>query len=96
MLDHADIADLAIEDLRRWKVWDQTKRMLALKDKSDYDLPVMRRAILRFMLCSPTPEAKAYVAAIRKQDEELVISAEEVLRVEQAIPPTDGKSPGSN
>jgi hypothetical protein len=96
MLDHPDIADLAIEDMRRWKVWDQTKRILGLKDRAAYDLPVMRRSILRFMLSSPLGEAKKYVEEVRKQDEELVISAEEVLRVEQALPPPDGRAPGSN
>jgi hypothetical protein len=96
LLAQPDIADLGIEDLRRWKVWDLTPRVLELKDKPAYDLPVMRRAILRFMLCSPAKGAKEYVAEMRKQDEELVNSIEDLLKVEQATVPPTSRPPGSN
>src|SRR5262249_44699270 len=53
LLDQPDIADLAIEDLRKWKRWELTDRILGLKDKDSHDVPIIRRSILRFALCSP-------------------------------------------
>jgi hypothetical protein len=98
LLDQGDIADLAIEDLRKWKCWELTKRILELKDRESHDLPVMRRAILRFCLSSPDAAAKKYVAAMRKADEDMVTSAEELLKLEQTSPPKQNtpRSPGSN
>src|SRR5262249_24035846 len=87
LLEHGDIADLPIEDLRKWKSWDYTKYILGLKDRQTHDIPIIRRAILRFMLCSPTPEAKAYVEEVRKADPDLVSSAEELLKSEQPSTP---------
>ena len=83
LLDQADIADLAIEDLRKWKCWDLTGRILALAGKESHDVPIIRRSILRFALCSPDKEAARYVAQVRKEDEEMVTSAEELLKLEQ-------------
>jgi len=87
LLDQPDIADLAIEDLRKWKAWDVTERILALKDKDSHDVPIIRRSILRFALCSPEKAAKAYVEEQRKRDEQSVLDAEELLKIEQSAPP---------
>jgi hypothetical protein len=96
LLEQKDICDLAIEDLRKWKCWDDyTTYILKLKDRPTHDLPIVRRAVLRFMLCSPLPEAKAYVAEVRKVDEDLVTTAEELLKSEQTATP-ETRSPGSN
>jgi hypothetical protein len=83
LLDQKDIADLAIEDLRRWETWELTKPILALKDRDGFDIPVMKRAILRFMLCSTAPEAKKYVAEARKEDAQSVEDMEELLKIEK-------------
>jgi len=83
LLDQSDIADLAIEDLRKWKSWELTDRILALKDKESHDIPIIRRSILRFALCSPQKAAKAYVEEQRKRDEQSVLDAEELLKIEQ-------------
>jgi len=83
LLDQSDIADLAIEDLLKWKSWELTDRILALKDKESHDIPIIRRAILRFSLRSPQKAAKAYVEEQRKRDEQSVLDAEELLKIEQ-------------
>ena len=95
LIRQPDIADLAIEDLRKWKCWDYTKYILALKDRPTHNLPIVRRAVLRFMLCSPLPEAKAYVEQVRKADPDLVDNTEELLKSEQQSSP-EKRSPGSN
>jgi len=87
LLDQPDIADLAIEDLRKWKRWELTDRILGLKDKDSHDVPIIRRSILRFALCSPQKAAKAYVEEQRKRDEQTVLDAEELLKIEQQSTP---------
>jgi len=83
LLDQADIVDLVIEDLRRWKCWDQTDRILALKGRPGFEAPIIHRAMLRFALRSPAPAAKQFVEEQRKRDPQSVKDAGELLRLEE-------------
>jgi hypothetical protein len=84
LLDQSDIADLAIEDLRRWACWDLSGKILGLYGKKSHDIPIIRRAVLRFALsCPPQMEATtAFIADQRKKDPEMVKDAEELLKLE--------------
>jgi hypothetical protein len=95
LLDQGDIADLAIEDLRKWGCWSMTDKVLSLYGEKSHDVPIIRRSILRFALCArdigpdgtvnkdkPNPKAAAFVAELRKKDKEMVENAEELLRLE--------------
>jgi hypothetical protein len=88
MLDQKDIADLAIDDLRKWGCWDMADRVLGLVDKPVYkELPIIRRAVLRYALCCKgNAAAERYVAEQRKKDEQAVNDAEELLKLEQPAP----------
>jgi hypothetical protein len=86
LLEQSDIADLAIEDLRKWQQWQVADRILALSRKSSHDVPIVRRAILRYALCCPGKEAAAYVEEQRKKDARLVQDAEELLKLETTTP----------
>jgi len=86
LLEQKDITDLAIEDLRKWQCWDLTDRILSLCNKEAYEIPIVRRAILRFCLGSPKPEAARYVEQQRKKDAQGVADAEELLKLEQPAP----------
>lgn len=88
LLDQSDIADLAIEDLRKWKTWDALDKILALSGKESHDVPIIRRAILRFALScqNSQPKAADYVKAMRKKDSEWVEEVEELLKLEAAPP----------
>jgi hypothetical protein len=79
-----DLADFAIDDLRLWKAWQKTDEVLDLFDKKSHNHPVVRRAILRFALCSPEPRAKKFVAEQRKRDPMWVSDTEEMLRFDPA------------
>jgi hypothetical protein len=84
LLDERDIADLAIEDLRKWQCWDMTERILGLRGKPPYEIPIVRRAILRFALTCPNiAQATKYVAEQRQKDPQAVADAEELLKLEQ-------------
>lgn len=86
LLDQGDIADLAIEDLRKWGRWEMAGKVLGLLTKSSHDIPIVRRAILRYALsCPENGDAAAHVAAMRKNDPRLVEQAEELLKLESNV-----------
>ncbi len=82
LLDQSDIADLAIEDLRKWGRWECCDRILELQDKKSHDVPIIRRAILRYALSCPDKKATAFVEQSRKRDPEMVKDTEELLKLE--------------
>jgi hypothetical protein len=82
LLDQSDIADLAIEDLRKWNRWEVSDRILELQNKKSHDIPIIRRAILRFALSCPDKKATVFVEQCRKRDPEMVKDTEELLKLE--------------
>src|SRR5262249_20144453 len=88
LIDQDDIADLAIEDLRKWKRWEMTDKILGLFDKKSHDIPIIRRAILRFALNAPKEQTKAaeFVQAQKKKDAEWVKDVDELLQLELEPP----------
>jgi hypothetical protein len=61
-------------------------KVLALQGTPAFEVPIVRRSLLRFALSceGKVPAAKAYVAAQRNKDAQAVADAEELLKVEQA------------
>jgi hypothetical protein len=107
LVAQSDLADLPMEDLRKWGRWDQTDYVLSFADKESHaKIPIVKRAILRFALAAPADQAKAkeYVAKMRQQDPERVKFVEQTLLDEQPKPaatqqattPPAGKSGGSD
>ena len=80
-----DLADFAIDDLRKWQVWDTTPDILGLSTKKSHDVGVIHRAILRYAIQSPRPEAAKFVAEQRKRDPEQVRDTEEILKLETDV-----------
>ncbi len=106
LLDHGDMADFAIEDLRKWQRWEMTDRILALFGKKSHDVNVVKRSILRFALqcpgeprCLPLihrcvwslPSAAAFVQAQRRRDANWVKDTEELLKIESPVETPAGK-----
>ncbi len=84
LIEQDDLADMAIEDLRKWKCWDMADRILALRMHKVYATPIIRRAILRFALdCKDNKACADYVAEMRKKDADMVRDAEELLRLQE-------------
>jgi hypothetical protein len=85
MLIQGELADLAVEDLRTWGIWDLTREVLALYGKKGYDAPLMQRTLIRYALCcKPTREALDFLARRRAAEPEVVKEVEESLRLEKA------------
>jgi hypothetical protein len=84
MLVQGELADLAVEDLRKKQLWDLTGEVLALSGRKGFDAPIMQRALLRYALSCPRTNAVAdFIVARRKEDPELVKEVEDSLRFER-------------
>ena len=85
VLTQGELADLAVEDLRRWGIWDLTAEVLKLYGQKGFDSPLMKRAIIRYALtCPPIKESIAFLAARRTADADVVKDVEEGLKFEKA------------
>jgi hypothetical protein len=83
-LSQGDLADLVIEDLRRWRCWGPTARVLALYRQPSHQAPIVRRAVVRYALQCPRPEAAAFLVNLRKAEAAFVGEGEEALKLEAA------------
>lgn len=81
-LQHPDMADIAVEDLRERELWDATAQVLALeKDKKTWDMPIMRQSVVRYALSCPRPEAAEFIRRMREGDAKMIQAQEEELRL---------------
>ncbi|MBY0527734.1 MAG: hypothetical protein K2R98_30330 [Gemmataceae bacterium] len=85
MVPDGNVADMAIEDLRRWKLWDLTAEVLAQFAKKSHDAPIMQRCIVRYALTCPKPEAAQFLTKLKgtKEGKELIAAVEESLQFEK-------------
>ncbi len=58
LLDRPELADLVIADLARWKDWTVEDRLMKLYGQEGYDIPSIKRAIVRYMLVASKDTAK--------------------------------------
>jgi hypothetical protein len=79
MLAQGDLADLAVEDLRRWEIWDLTRPILAVYGKKGYDAPLVQAAIIRYALCCKEAAARDFIAERRRSEPDLVKDIEAEL-----------------
>jgi hypothetical protein len=64
LMEQSDLADLPIEDLRKWKQWDQTPVVLGYSAKDSHNtIPIVNRAILKFALAAVQADPKNAAAA---------------------------------
>jgi hypothetical protein len=79
-INHADVADIAIRDLRGWKRWEHTKLILSCWDKKTHSSEIVRQSVVRYALACPDAEAKTFVERARREDRELVERMEAELK----------------
>ncbi len=83
LLKQGDIADFAVQDLRKMHQWDMTNEVLEQFGKKTHDTKIMRQAILQFALQSPEARAAAFVGEQRQRDPTWVKDIEELLKLEK-------------
>ncbi len=85
LLAQGELADLAVEDLRRWGIWDLTADVLRSYGRKGFDSPLMKRAVIRYALTSPpTKETTAFLAGRRAAEADVVKEVEEGLKFEKS------------
>lgn len=91
LIAQPDIADMPIEDLRKWKQWQLTPLILSYADKPSHNtIPINMRAILKFAIAAAQADPKnaaaaAFVAQARQQDAKRVEFLEELLKDEERL-----------
>jgi hypothetical protein len=84
VLNQGELADMAIEDMRSWKIWDHTDQVVKLYNQKGFDAPIVQRAIIRYALnCPPTDASRAFLAERRKKEPDVVKDVEDGLKLEQ-------------
>jgi hypothetical protein len=86
VIARGDMADMAVEDLRRWQWWDLTKHVLAQYGKPTHAAPLVKNAILRYALTCPDADAAAFVKAVEAADPATVREVRESLEFERPTP----------
>jgi acetyl esterase/lipase len=86
-LNQGDMADLPIEDLRRWGRWELTEKIISLYGLKSHDAPIIRRSIIRFALCAPADNKAAaeFIKARRAENPERVEDIENLLVLASAL-----------
>lgn len=88
LLGQGDIADLAVEELRRHKCWEPAEQVLGYYGKDSHAVPIVRRTIIRYALsCPEKPIVKDFLAARRKERPDLVRQIKEIMADEKISRP---------
>ena len=58
LLDRPELADLVIADLARWQDWSVQDRLMEIYGKEGYDIPSIKRAIVRYFLVASKDDQK--------------------------------------
>jgi hypothetical protein len=83
LLEDGSLADMPVDDLCRWQLWDLTDKVLAQYGKPSHDSPILKRNILRYAIACPQPAARAFVETVQRQDPDLVKELREILELEK-------------
>ena len=85
LLDRPELADLVIADLARMKDWSIVDRLMGMYGQQEYDIPSIKRAIIRFYLACDN-EAKKHPEAVPA--EQAKGAAENLAALEKSDPKT--------
>ena len=80
LVGQGDLADMAVEDLRRWGWWELTNEVVTPFDAPTHKAPIIRQAIVRYALTCPEMAAKRFLDQVRKSDPAVVEKVEEGLK----------------
>jgi hypothetical protein len=93
VLQVSDMADFAIEDLRKWQRWEYTDQVIGMFGQKGFNTPGIRKSIVRFALQSKEPRAAEFIKVQRARDAEWVDETRELLELESfATPAVPAKS----
>jgi hypothetical protein len=68
MLEQPDTLDIAVEQLRSWKLWDHTAAILGKFQAGAAASTISQRQIIRYAISCPLPPAKAFLQTVNPDD----------------------------
>lgn len=96
LVANPDIADMPIEDLRKWKAWELTPLVLSYANKESHkSIPIVNRAILKFAIAAAATDPKntaavEFVKSERTKDAKRVEFLEDLMKDELKTTPSTG------
>ena len=100
LIAQPDLGDLPIEDLRKWKCWGETAKVLAFAEKESHNtIPIVARSLLKFALTAAKEDPKnaaavEYVKQQRAKNPKKVEFLEDLLKDElKPTPPPKTEAP---
>lgn len=87
ILARGDMADMAIEDLRRWQWWELSTTILGLYGQPSHGAPLVKNAIIRYALTCPEQNCTRWIANLRKTEAKLIAEIEESIAFERTPAP---------
>lgn len=75
-----DMADLAVEDLRRWKWWELTADIADQFGRPSHQAPIVQHCLIRYAVACPLPEARDLVERARLVEPDYVADEERAKR----------------
>uniref|UniRef100_A0A7C4LN99 Uncharacterized protein n=1 Tax=Schlesneria paludicola TaxID=360056 RepID=A0A7C4LN99_9PLAN len=89
-LERPELADLVIADLARMKDWSIQTRLMQLYGQEEYDIPSIKRAIVRFLLAcaKDVPAADGSSGAVAQKPEHAALAAKYLAELEAKDPKT--------
>jgi hypothetical protein len=84
-VDFPDVGDLVVDELRKGSFFSAAPKTLARAESSASQS--VSGAVVRFALACPTPEARAFIARLRKTNPQSIVDAEQALRMERDLAP---------
>jgi hypothetical protein len=86
LLDRKEFADLVITDLARWKDWSIQDRLMNIYFDERFDIPAIRRAIVRYMFMSSQEEIVTGADGVKRRPEHAVKADEYLKQIEEKDP----------
>lgn len=83
-----ELADMAIEDLRRWSLFDHSVLIFKQYARPGFDAPIIRRSIIRYALVARTnaearPSAERFLKSLPAKDQSIVREVAQGLSLER-------------
>lgn len=88
VIARGDMADMAVEDLRRWGWWDLSETVVSKYGKPTHAAPLVKNAILRYAISCRDQPCRELLREARLADAALVGDIEDSLSAERSPPPT--------
>ena len=85
-----EMADLVITDLARWKDWSIQDRLMTMYTDENFDIPAIRRAIVRYLYYCSQEKNEPGTDGIRTPTADAVKAEANMTRLEELDPKTVG------